>query len=211
MVAETQAAAQTAQEAIPDIGNTALGARVQATVAGVKTEAGYLYRGAEQSHNPYMSLQGNLLLDMYLSSSVALEAGGRPIRDILNEWVISYGLLHIFDLPSDASLSLRGEALFRPGGSWIQRRPGPDDPVRYALNLYLETIWAPSPLLNFYLRSIISPIDASLVIVPGLTWQAYQGLTLSLFPSFEIGESEDTFGWESLGGFNLTAGLTFKY
>ena len=203
----------TAADGIPDISDTALGARLQATVLDIKSEVGYLFRGNDKTHNPYISLQGNLLVDMYLSSSISLGPDGELVSDILDDWVISYGLLHIFDLPSDASLSVRGEVLFRPDGTWEQTRATSDspEPPTYALNFYLETIWTPSPLLNFYLRSIISPIDGSLTIVPGVAWQAYQGLTLSFFPSFQIGEPEDTFGWESLGGVNLTAGLSFKY
>ncbi len=202
----------------------AAGLRINADIGEIKTQAGYLYRGIETrdsagaerlalTHQPFVSLQWNLLVDMQLSSTIAIDqtlSGDSLNEDILASWLISYGFFHIFALPSDASISLRLESLFRPGGVWEQRHPLESDEY-YGVNIFFETVFSFSPSFNITLRSLFSPIDLSALVAPGLVWAPYNGMRLFFFPLIEMGERGDIYSWEQENGLTFSAGVTFIF
>ena len=152
--------------------HTAAGARTQFQLADVKTELGYLYRGAEEVHHPSVSVQGHLLVDWYAAASLRLP--DPPNEELFT----SAGLLHNGTMRSGAPWSARTEVLWQQGDQM--------------LSVYPEFTWSPSSLFSLFLRGQLTPVeDATLldadeiesVSTVGCTWTPATGLQLSLFVS----------------------------
>ncbi len=183
--------------------DTFFGARYYTLIKDVKIEGGYAT--VERLHKPYLSLQGNLGFDWYLSTSIALPTTG-------DSWVISAGVFHLVQLASERSLTLRLEFLNRPLGSW-EAETISDSNV--ALLLYPELVFAYSPFLSFTLRSIISPLDLSAMSTFGINWNAFDAFNLIANISLATGEDEDLFFWRSAIGsppsFSVTIGSSWIF
>ncbi len=193
--------------------NLAAGLRVQGKVANIKGELSYLFRAEQSRHIPALSLQGNLGIDWYLSSSFVVESHAADVAQrIWESWKISLGLLHIIDLEGDSSLSLRLESLWAPGGFWeAQALSATQQPrtVNYGLFLYPEVLLSLSGGFQIFLRTIFSPIDLSALITTGIVWQPYTGLSIALFPAVQLGETQDTYHIDLPGG--ITVALNVSY
>ncbi|HUT66877.1 MAG TPA: hypothetical protein VMZ05_12140 [Spirochaetota bacterium] len=202
----------------PSLSDAAAGVRVVTKLAGIKTEAGYLYRGEERTHNPYFSLQGHLLVDLHLSGSVSVPhypgeapgAGAKP--------VVSFGLFHLqrFSGAGSDSISFRLEGLLRPLGDWkaqdSSRTDADSDPdTEYALMLYPEVAWALDQSLTLLCRSVVSPIDLSALVIAGVNWNVYEGLKLLGYLSVQAGEKTDLYGLRKGGGLGLTVGVQYIF
>ncbi len=133
------------------------GGRIQGQIAGIKSEAGYLYRGATDDQRPYVSFQGNLLLDWY---------GGASWSSTAEEGVVSGGLLYNGTSDRLGSWSARTEALWNTAGSTVQ--------------LFPEVTWAPSSLFSLFLRGRTTTAAEAVTAAAGLRWTPSTGLTLSL-------------------------------
>lgn len=136
------------------------GFRVQAQLLDIKTEAGYLYRSETETHHPYVSLQGNLLLDWYLAASF------QPPDPVEEELDLSGGVLYNGSTRSAGSWSVRGEFL------WRQR----DE----SLMLYPELTWSPSQLFSLFARGTVNPEEDRGDAATGVTWTPATGLGISL-------------------------------
>lgn len=191
----------------PDIGEAAAGARVLGQVGGMQVEAGYLYRGADDTHNPFVSLHGSLAADFYAAASAALPGDGLDAADLPSTLLVSCGAYHILRLPDGTDLALRLEALLRPGGRW---RAGEADD-EYGLLLYPEIVWNAGPKLSLLSRNFVSPIDLSALLVLGADWKMQTGLSLLAFVSVQAGEESDTYGWGRSGDLAMTAGFRYRY
>ena len=173
------------------------GARYYTTVKDIKVELGYASKNPESTvrvHKPYLSLQGNLGFDWYVSSSVAIPVAGDIANESSESWMISGGLFHLITLPQDRSLTLRLEFLTRPFGSW---KTGPVKDDDAALLLYPELALAYSPSLSFSLRSIISPLDVSAMSTLGMSWNIFDAFNLIGSISLATGDDDDLFAWNS--------------
>ena len=170
------------------------GARFYTTVQETKVEAGYItIHESERLHKPYISLQGNIGPDWYLSSSLAIPQSGDIGEETLDSWVITGGLFHIQYLENDKNVSLRLEFLTRPAGNWkLESQSDADCP----LLLYPEVVYTPSSSLSWSLRTIISPLDLSFNATLGVNWSVLEGFSLLGFLSAPIGEKEDLFSWK---------------
>ncbi|MBN2323573.1 MAG: hypothetical protein JXQ30_07560 [Spirochaetes bacterium] len=195
----------------PSLGDAACGGRFVTKVAGIKTEGGYLYRGEERTHNPYISLQGHLLFDLHLSCSVSVphypeSSGGRV------DPAVSFGLFHLENLSHAGSerISFRIEGLFRPLEDWAAHDGGNTDAV-YAVMLYPEIAWAPDGSLTLLCRSVVSPVDCSALVVAGVNWNVYEGLKLLGYVSVQMGEKKDLYGTGKDGGLGLAAGVQYIF
>jgi hypothetical protein len=167
------------------------GARIYTTVQDTKVEAGYLTSyESERLHKPYVSLQGNIGPDWYLSSSVAIPQRGDIGEETLDSLVITGGLYHIQYLKN---LSLRLEFLTRPAGNWKAESQSDDD---CPLLLYQELVYTPSSSLSWSLRTIISVMDLSLNATLGVNWAVLEGFSLLGFLSSPFGEENDLFSWK---------------
>ena len=214
--------------------DTAAGVRVQGKLGEIKSEASYLFRGTESYHQPAVSLQGNLGVDWYAGATTRIPGPDSrlPWDDAADaareEAAASFGLLHIEEGASGQSLTLRVEALVRPWKEWEETGPrgadataggggaGPTVPTAvnagpYGLELFGEVVWQLAQSLQFYLRQVASPIDASGLFVPGAAWMPYDGLTLSLFAALQAGEVSDVYGWERAGGATLATSIRYVY
>ncbi|MBJ2356800.1 hypothetical protein [Sphaerochaeta sp. S2] len=170
------------------------GARLYTTVQETKVEAGYLTSyESERLHKPYISLQGNIGPDWYLSSSLAIPQSGDIGEETLDSWVITGGLFHIQYLENDKNVSLRLEFLTRPAGNWkLESQSDADCP----LLLYPEVVYTPSSSLSWSLRTIISPLDLSFNATLGVNWAVLEGFSLLGFLSAPVGEKDDLFSWK---------------
>ncbi|MDD2297426.1 MAG: hypothetical protein PHX79_06385 [Sphaerochaetaceae bacterium] len=191
------------------------GARYYTTVKDIKVEIGYATKTPKitttRQHKPYLSLQGNLGFDWYLSSSLAIPEDGDIAKESSESWIISGGFFHLVTLPQERSLSLRLEFLTRPFGSW-EIGPVSDDSA--ALLLYPELVLAYSPSLSFTLRSIISPLDLSAMSTIGVSWNVFEAFNLIGSLSLATGDDGDLFAWSSTdtpASFSATVGSSWVF
>ena len=194
----------------PRIADTQAGGRFVARVIGIKTEGGYIYRGSEQTHNPYLSFQGHLLVDWHLSGSVSIPQDPRGGSGFAKSAAVSLGLFHMQKIPDDSSLSFRIEGLIKPAAAWSEDNSGSGD-TEYAFMLYPEIVWAVSDSLVFISRNIVSTVDLSALITTGVNWNIYEGLKILGLAAVQAGEESDTYGWNKPGCLAVSAGFQFIY
>ena len=183
----------------PPITETAAGIRGLMQPGPLQVEAGYGYIGADDVHNPYISIQGNLLVDFYLSAAAGFNTTSASWENFYSTFNVSFGLFHLFIFPRGRSLSLRLEGLLRPDASW-QADSSPLASEDHGLLLYPEITFAPFSSLTFLLRSVIAPVDGSALISAGLDWHITQGLHLLFFSLVNAGGAEDLFPTSEPGG-----------
>ncbi len=153
------------------------GFRLQWKTGQVKSETGYVYRGSDESHAPYLSLQGNLYVDWYAAVSTRVTTGeveedGGVSATEAKGGNATVGLYHIAQGPRGGSWSFRLEGIVRAGG----------DPA-----LFPEVTWGPSDLFTTFLRSTIVLDGESSASAVGVNWTPATGLTLALFGSLATG------------------------
>jgi hypothetical protein len=145
------------------------GGRIQGRLLGLKGEVGYLYRGLGETHQPYLSLQGNLLVDWYTAVSWTEGPADAP------GLAATGGLFHTLSGDRSGTITARVETLWTGEGE--------------QLRLFPELTWAPSQLLTFYLRAEAliledagwrDQADPDAVVATGIRWTPLTGLTLSL-------------------------------
>jgi len=188
---------------VEDVG---FGLRFYTNVGETKVEAGYATTDAgERKHKPYVSLQGNIGADWYLSSSVALD---HAFSTDASSFLISGGLFHSFYFSGDRTLALRLEFLSRPLGSWAFK--GQED-ATCTLLLYPELVYTPTSSLSLSLRTILSPLDLSMNTTVGAVWSVFEGFSLVGSLSAPFGQSSDLFNWEGDQMIALGIGASWIY
>lgn len=209
--------------------DAAAGFRIQGKLGEVKAEASYLLRGTGSYHQPAVSVQGNLGVDVYAGATTRIPGIDSALDEdaVTEEAAFTAGVLHIEEGRSGQSLTLRLEGLLRPWKEWEADGAGPEDraagaaadaaagggtvATAYALELFPEVVWQPAQSLSVYLRSVVSPVDVSALIIPGVSWSPYSGLTFSLFAGLQAGEAGDTYGWDRAGGASLGTSVRYVY
>ena len=171
-------------------------------------ELGYLASSPYEEHRPYVSLHGHLLVDWNLSASMAIPMGDLQWQQ-WDEWLgISAGMFHLINLGLNRTLSFRLEAALRPGAEWQATSGGTD----YALFLFPEVAFSPTDTLSLQLRSFVSPLDQSGLLMVGASWNVFQGLDLFSYATFMAGQwKRDYFSLDQEGSISWTAGLEFVY
>jgi hypothetical protein len=174
-------------------------------------ETGYFYSGNRDDHSAYLSLQGGAGINWHASASLALPTatileipGG---SDILDGLLISGGFYGLPNIGQRLSLSLRAEALYKPGAEFTAQGA----PADYGIYGYGEVSLGIDQLVNAYVRSIISPVDLSALVYGGASFSLYQGFTVYGDLSAQIGETTDVFPNRELGGYTLRLGIRFIY
>lgn len=170
----------------PDATATAAGARVQGQIASVKSEAGYLFRGRGRRHQPYVSLQGNLGVDLYGAAS--LDIGERqPDR-----MSASAGAFWSTSTPRAHSWSLRVESVGR-----VERF----DRDTLTIRVFPEVQWAPSRLFSVLARSEVLVVERAGALdadntdtttTVGVSWTPLTGLRIALFGGAVTGGARGT-------------------
>jgi len=197
-----------------DLAKVSAGARAGAKLGPLTAEAGYLYHGLEGSHRPYLSLHGLLLVNWNLSASLDLPVEAVAWGELYRYASLSAGAFHLASLSGGGTLVLRLEAGLRGDGSWKEPKGGAQgfgSGETYGLFLFPELVYAPVDNLSWQLRALVSPLDLSAVLLAGVDWQVYQGLTVRSQLSAMLGDSNDLFSWERDYGLAWTLGLEFIY
>lgn len=207
---------------------TSIGARGYFIAAGIKFEGGYLYKGQKKvdgdalGHRPYISLQGNIGPDWYLSSSLAIPTEQQKSEAMVSgdwedSWILSLGFFHMQEINRNNTLNLRLETLFLPYQNWENQNMR--DTI-YGLYLYPEISWTTGSGTYYSVQSVISPLDASAQITAGGGWNIYQGLFLVAYATFLTGDENATFAWDRSGvwtetdiinGMSFMTGLRYKF
>ncbi|MDC7240747.1 MAG: hypothetical protein PQJ50_10340, partial [Spirochaetales bacterium] len=210
---------------------TSIGGRFYFLAGGIKFEGGYLYKGQNTvdegvvGHRPYISLQGNIGPDWYLSSSLAIptekqRADNPTLADWKESWIISLGLFHMQEINRNNTLNMRLETLFLPYQNWENQ--GTMDAV-YGFYLYPELSWVTGSGTYYSLQSVISPLDASAMITGGAGWNIFQGFYLIAYATFMVGDDTSTFAWDrsdvwdtdimgdTVNGMSFMAGIRYTF
>lgn len=208
------------------------GARFVTKPFGLKLEGGYLFDGrdgtpgagalqeADWYHRPYLSLQGNLVVDWHISASLELpdqdHRSADPGTALREGMLYTAGLYSVIPVGYDDTFSFRVETRLHPDGSWVEDH-GSESPL-YGLYGYGEADWDFGGGLTLLLRSLVNPIDLSARITPGVSWNIFQGFTFMSFLTVQTGESGDSYPWEAGGdpatespGFGFLAGCSVTY
>lgn len=188
------------------IEDAGFGFRFYTNVGETKVEAGFATTDAGvRKHKPYVSLQGNIGADWYLSSSVELD---RQFTASTSDLLVTGGLFHSLYFPGDRTLTLRLEFLSRPLQSWAFT--GQED-ANCTLLLYPELVYSPSTSLSLRLRTILSPLDLSMNTTVGASWSVFEGFSLVGYLSAPFGQSSDLFNWEGDQRIALGVGASWIY
>ena len=193
----------------PDPGETAAGGRLVGKLLGIRTEAAYLFRGAEPAHHAAVSLQGNLVVDWHLSAAVSIPAVSPDAADLSEGLRLSAGLFHLQRLGDRATLSARLEALVAPGGSWSEQEPSAS--AVYGLLLYPELALVIGDSVSVTARALVSPVDGSAWLVPGVSLSLHKGLTFLGMASVSTGDATDSFAFDRAGGLSFLLGCAYTY
>ncbi len=192
------------------LGQIDVGSRIHTKAAGIKLEGGYLYKGSEGRHRPYVSFQGGLLtLDWHLSTSLSIPTEDPDRESLRKGWDISLGLFRIVNLPSSGSITFRLESALAPFAHW--KEVSSSTPPDYGIYLYPEVTFAVTDSLSYFIRSIVSPIDLSALGFAGIRWNIFQGFTMSFYFSIMLGDENDRFGWNRPGDTALTSQMEYIY
>lgn len=191
----------------PHISDTSYGIRTNFKIVNVELETGYLFNGLENTHSPYMSMQGHLFIDWYFAGTVVIPADSDQIEDL--EPKISLGIFHLINFENNATLSLRLEGLLKPDALWHEREA--NDDTEYGIMLFPEIIYFPIDSVGVFIRSIVSPVDLSALFSVGADWNVYSGLSIINNIAVQAGEETDIYGFNRDGGLSFTSGLKYIY
>ena len=190
------------------LADVAAGLRAHGKIGDIKSEFGYLFRGDSERHSVAVSMQGNLGIDWYISAATSLTHSATDIgADLLDALTITVGMLHIIDLESDSSLSVRLESIIIPLGVWTEDSAT----ARYGIHLYPEIVYSLSSAFQILARALVSPVDLSARLTLGVNWVAHSGFTLFLYPGIALGDERDIHSTDRARGIELTAGMRYVF
>ncbi len=201
------------------------GARLVLRPLGIKTEFAYLFDGLDitdnassvisaWAHKAALGFQGNLGVDWHLTGTVSFPEGYGASEALEQSLRISAGIYTILAVGYDGTLNLRLEGLSAPFGRWEEAEGGlsENDPFdAYGIEIYPEMSFDFGNNLTVILRSVISPVDASALIIPGAVWNVFQGFSLYSFFSAQAGDSGDVFSSDAAGALAFQAGCSVTY
>lgn len=145
-------------------------------------------------HRPYLSLQGNLVVDWHLSASLEFTDSGTFTGNAEKGLLISSGLYSLIPIGYDDTIGFRLESLIHPDGRWSEQSGVTEGYGAYG---YGELTYDFGSGVALTLRSLVNPVDVSARISPGLTWNLFQGFTLLGYARVQTGDSDDTYPFES--------------
>ncbi len=199
-----------------DIAAASAGGRIYTKVLDIKTEAGYLYSGSstDAAHRFYVSFQGNLFTDWYLTAGSAVSSdveGDELTESFKDNLSLSGGIFYMQQINSISTVTFRLEGLYSPFGDFEETpwETGSDAPA-YGVYLYPEIVYAPSDTLSISARSVFSPADLSAEITAGVGWNVFEGFTLFAYLLSNAGDGDDTFSWERDRALTAEAGETYS-
>lgn len=222
---------------IGKIQDSGAGFRLFTKAAGIKIETGYYFDGTDIAsynlqytkstesisipslHRPYVSLQGNLGVDWYVNSSIAIPSlRNSTLESVAKDTCnISFGLFHMLKIGYNSSLSFRFESVVLPYLNWTETDGTAGS---YAILAYPEITLGLGQTLNVSVRSIVSPVDLSAQVTSGFSWNVFEGFDLVGYATINMGDGNDTFAWKKyswdpqfdvVDGISLMAGVKYIY
>ena len=143
---------------------------------------------------PHIALSGGAMVEWYATLSTAFPFSSDAAAAAKEKLNGSAGIYQIFSYDSGASLTARLEGrLF----------PFREDTERFLL--YPSLTWSLSNSASFTLQAILAALDPSSSMSGGVSWNVFEGFTMSAFCTAELGGSGDTYSYEA-----LTATLGFS-
>lgn len=196
---------------LPGIGETGAGTRLGFQIdslGDLSVETGYFYKGSEDLHQAYISLQGGSGVNWFLGASTGLNTSESfTLQNLGNDLLISAGYYGVGNLGEQSTLSIRSELLVKGGGSFADKDPLND----YGLYSFVDLSLSAGSYINTYIRGLFSPIEKSAMVSAGASFPIYQGFSFYTDLSVQMGEPGDTFAYASLGGYTLFTGVKFIY
>jgi len=196
---------------LPAFDSGRFGARWYVTLWDIKWEGGYLWEGDTSFHNPYLSLQGHLLINWYLNASARIPHEEWYTDTALDSVRLSAGIYHMMNL-AGKTLNLRIETLITPKAEWEETENNTD---QYGILLYPELSLSVNDMTTVFTRSFVSPIELSGLSMAGIEWSPIQGNTLFLYATGRYGEEGDTYATGVTSGtandIGITGGFRFSY
>ncbi len=190
------------------------GGRLVTKLAGIKLETGFLYDGTDTTQKVYVTLQGNLVINWHFSAAAFFPKGDPFPNAVKNSFVITGGIYSINRIGYAGTLNWRLETMVKPWQEWKQHILASAG-ENYGIYVYPEIKYAFNSGMVLLLRSMISPIDSSAVIIPGFSWNVFQGFTVITLISFGTGSPGSTFAWKpeftGKSGLSLMAGVSVVY
>jgi hypothetical protein len=122
---------------------------------------------------------------------------------------VSAGVFHLQRLGDRATLSVRLETLVAPFGSWKEEEP-PAVPV-YGILLYPELALGLDGFVSVTVRGLVSPVDGSAWLVPGVSLSLHKGLTFLGMVSLSAGDATDRYSFDRAGGLAFLLGCAYTY
>lgn len=212
-IADTEAH-QGAASPVKPMRTTRAGLRIHGAFGPMSLEPSWLYDGAAGVHRLSLSAQGSVGADVYGAASLHIPDSGPDdgIDDagkVLESYsLLSAGAVYMLSPGYDHTVSVRLEALIRPGAAWSDR--GERSAV-YALQFYPELIWSAGRSVQVIGRGIVSPIDLSTEITGGVNWNLFQGFYLLAFVSGQGGGTSAVYGWDRPGSFAASTGFRYLF
>ncbi|MBN2535950.1 MAG: hypothetical protein JXB88_23930 [Spirochaetales bacterium] len=176
------------------ISDVSAGGIIAGKVYGITCQAGYLYKGSPQSHRPFLAAHGHLLVDWYLAASCDIPCEDPDEEAVKEGFICSGGVYSMIGLEGDAGLNLRLETGLYPFGEWEEAEALPVKP--YGIYIFPEIVYTPESNMSFQLRSLVSPVDLSGLLIAGMSWNMYQGFTIGFMATAMFGDENDSFGWD---------------
>lgn len=170
--------------------------------SSVKLESGALFQdtGGNGSLRAYASVQGNLEVDYFLGvySSASLEKNFTD--QVYRNMGITTGFYTSIPIGFRDMISIRAEGEILPDGIWEKRDNGLEENSYYGLQLYTDISYPADSSMDLMLRSMISPIDLSALLIPGVIWKPMEGFSLIGTASLALGSLEpEVYGFSQAG------------
>lgn len=169
--------------------------------SSVKLESGALFQntGENGSLRAYASVQGNLEVDYFLGIYSSADLDENFTGDVYANMGITAGFYTSIPIGFRDMISIRAEGEILPDGIWEKRDDGLDDSF-YGLQLYTDISYPADSSMDLMLRSMISPIDLSAQLIPGIIWKPMEGFSLIGTASIVLGSLEpEVYGFSQAG------------
>jgi hypothetical protein len=186
------------------------GGRLFLSLDALTLQTGYIVDGTLNQQRTYVSLQGAIEWDIFAASSIIWDTESLDWSAKKENWTISAGTFSSTEIEGLGTLSWRAEMQYRPYGvdsSYAERLPTEKE----LLENYFELGFAPSPLFNLGLRSVIDWFDASARVTGTIYWNYDTGVSLFTFINANTGLDGRHYNFFGPNGWDLMIGVRSKF
>ncbi|MCF7945102.1 MAG: hypothetical protein K9L75_06185 [Spirochaetia bacterium] len=169
--------------------------------SSLKLESGALFQntGGNGSLRAYASVQGNLEVDYFLGIYSSANLDKNFTDAAYANMGVTAGFYTSIPIGFRDMISIRAEGEILPDGIWEKKDTGLGADSYYGLQLYTDVSYPADSTMDLMLRSMISPIDLSALLIPGVIWKPMEGFSLIGTASIALGSLEpEVYGLPSL-------------